>query len=173
MNNSYDISKNGKSGKPRGRTRTSNPDDKISDDVKPQSSFKTVAEKKAKTGYDERRFIGINPTFYRGMKEKSCKIELFMLEGLDGFEARSTRSKMTEVIMRGSGKLKEWFYEKGANNELPEEWALFKKQVSDFCCERDISQLKKYKEESWEDFIMRVRDFATLQKIEGKEVLGI
>ncbi|EJW03229.1 hypothetical protein EDEG_02397 [Edhazardia aedis USNM 41457] len=88
------------------------------------------------------------PTFSRGMSEKNIKIVFFMLEGMVGFENRTTCGKMTEVAMRGSDKLKEWYYEAGASDELPETWSDFIQKVIEFCTERDISHLKKYHDES-------------------------
>ncbi|EJW04649.1 hypothetical protein EDEG_01148 [Edhazardia aedis USNM 41457] len=36
--------------------------------------------------------------------------------------------------------------------------------VMDFCLGRDIAQIRKYREESWVDFLIRLRDFANYQK---------
>ncbi|EJW03712.1 hypothetical protein EDEG_01992 [Edhazardia aedis USNM 41457] len=168
--NSYNISSDKKSGRPRGRPRTSNPDDKQSDDAEPISFSGNFTDTKVNKKSENRFYGGSKPTFARGMTEKTLKIEFFMLEGLEGFENKTTRSKMTEVALRGSEGLKEWFYESGINRELPETWADFKKKVIDYCLERDITQIKKFNDETWENFFIRCNDFVKMQKIDTKVV---
>ncbi|EJW01991.1 hypothetical protein EDEG_03557 [Edhazardia aedis USNM 41457] len=114
--------------------------------------------------------LGRKPIFRRGMSEKNLKIEFFMLEGLDGFNGKDTRAKMTEVAIRGSENLKEWFYELGSDEKLPSDWVHFKKMVENFCLERDLSQIRKYREEGWIDYLIRIRDFVHFQKIDEKSV---
>ncbi|EJW03583.1 hypothetical protein EDEG_02095 [Edhazardia aedis USNM 41457] len=83
---------------------------------------------------------------------------------------KDTRANMTEVAIRSTCDMKKWFFELGANDELPAEWSEFKRLVMEFCLERDFSQIKKYREESWVDFLIRLRDFANYQKKSEKVV---
>ncbi|EJW04122.1 hypothetical protein EDEG_01602 [Edhazardia aedis USNM 41457] len=93
-----------------------------------------------------------------------------MLESTDGFENKSTCGKMTEVAIRGCSQVKEWFYESKSDGELPSEWSDFKTKVMDFCLGRDVKHLRKYYDESWEEFLIRIRDFSNFQKIDNKTI---
>jgi hypothetical protein len=94
--------------------------------------------------------------FARGVLEMKVRRELFILEGDDSFEMRTIRGKMTEVIKRSSEELKEHFYEKGVQNQLPDNWTDFKEFVVDFCKGQSLDTMIKYKNESWLEFVCRL-----------------
>jgi hypothetical protein len=64
-------------------------------------------------------------TFKRSMTSKKVRLELFMLEEIEDFENRTLRPKMQTVINRSCEELKELFFEKGIENDLPRNWEEF------------------------------------------------
>ncbi len=56
---------------------------------------------------------------------------------------------MTEVVKEGTEELKTWFYDKGIENELINNWNLFKELIVKFCSEQDIDSLRKFADETW------------------------
>ncbi|KCZ81850.1 hypothetical protein H312_00749 [Anncaliia algerae PRA339] len=74
--------------------------------------------------------------FKRGMELRTIKRMLFIMEGEDGFEQRSLRSKMTEVIKNSSREIQDNFYDSGIENKLARDWDSFKKHIEEFCSEK-------------------------------------
>jgi hypothetical protein len=83
--------------------------------------------------------------------------------GRDSFEMRTIRGKMTEVIKKSSEELKEHFCVNGVQNQLPDNWTYFKELVVDFCKGQSLNTMTKYKNESWLEFVCRLRDIAMLK----------
>ncbi|MGL5691345.1 MAG: retropepsin-like aspartic protease [Bacteroidales bacterium] len=105
------------------------------------------------------------------MKELQVKCELFILECSEHFEDKTIKTKMIEVVKRGTPELKEWFYRLGTDNDLPTDWDSFKKEVINFCTGKDIQNVTKYRDEQWSAYISRVQDFINLNKIEDEKAL--
>ncbi|KCZ76970.1 hypothetical protein H311_02025, partial [Anncaliia algerae PRA109] len=101
--------------------------------------------------------------FKRSMDEKAVKRSLFILEGEEGFEDKSLRGKMTEVIKRSSKELQDSFYDLGIKGELMVDWDSFKHYIVEFCLRQDINSISKYNNETWSDYITRLNDWAKLR----------
>jgi hypothetical protein len=71
--------------------------------------------------------------FKRNMEERTVRINLFMIEGETGFEKCSLREKMTKTALHGDARFRDWYFERGIENELPSEWEEFKRMVLEFC----------------------------------------
>lgn len=104
--------------------------------------------------------------FKRNMSEHKVKVQLFMMEGEAGFEELTIRSKMTEVAARGDNNLREWFYEAGVSGELPETWEEFKTRLVEFCVGTGIDALRKYKDEKWSSYILRLKEWCAFRSHE-------
>jgi hypothetical protein len=55
----------------------------------------------------------------KGVEEKKVKRELFLTEFEEGFENKSLKGKMTEILRRSSEELREFVYELGVSEKLP------------------------------------------------------
>ncbi|KAF9756175.1 hypothetical protein NGRA_3292, partial [Nosema granulosis] len=86
--------------------------------------------------------------FVNNMTEKEVKKrELFMLECETDFEKLPLRTRMMMVIKKSVPKLKDWFYEKGTDGNLPDTWEDFKTQIVDLCTEQALESLQRYNNE--------------------------
>jgi hypothetical protein len=117
----------------------SNPGSKDPDD---ESMFRQTNSSKYLKKIREEDYYGASTgrgvVFKREMKSKEVKIELFMLEGLDEFSGSSLRGRMQMVINKICKELKELFFERSIENDLPTSWENFKVFVEDFCCNKGI-----------------------------------
>lgn len=101
-----------------------NPSNKKLDDD--PTKARIMQQDKSTKNVDSRLYSsGVNSqkaVFKRNMNEKKVKLELFLIEGNDNFEGKSVRAQMNEVVYKGTDELKEWFYEMGISNNLPNKW---------------------------------------------------
>ena len=109
--------------------------------------------------------------FMKNMDEKTVRIRLFLIEGERNFEVMSLREKCTIVAAKGDTKFQEWFVETGTNEKLANNWENFKTQVIEYCTNEDLKDLKKYKDETWSDFVKRMKQHALLKQISETEVI--
>ncbi|KAG0442406.1 Retrovirus-related Pol polyprotein from transposon 17.6 [Dictyocoela muelleri] len=107
----------------------------------------------------------------RNMNERDVRVEIFMFEGEDNFDTLSLRAKMTQLVKRSNSEVKEWFYEMGIEEKLPESWNEFKIKIIDFCCGQGIDNIRKYKEELWSQYLERLRCCAKDKNISEEDVL--
>ncbi|KAG0420327.1 hypothetical protein EQH57_0196 [Dictyocoela roeselum] len=114
--------------------------------------------------------VGSSTPFYRNMKERQIKIEIFMIEGEDGFENLSLRSKMTQIMKRSSSDIKSWFYEMGIDGSLPKTYEDFKSKFVDFCSGQSLDNMVKYREELWSAYLERLRCVANERNIGEDEI---
>jgi hypothetical protein len=129
----------------RGRP-SSNPGKRRPDDENKRFQPKQMihAQEKARMASNfENNYTNI--IFKRGIKERDARKELFLLEGIEGFEENSLRSRMTVIIQRSEEELKELYYDLGIKNELPKTWADFKEFVVGFCMNESLYTLKNMK----------------------------
>ncbi|KKO73556.1 hypothetical protein AAJ76_483000665, partial [Vairimorpha ceranae] len=94
------------------------------------------------------------------LQEEEVKRELFIIECEDGFKPRSEKSKMISVIKKSSVDIKNWFYETGSRNSLPESWDEFKLRIIDLFIEQVLDSLYRYTNEPWSKYVERIRDKA-------------
>jgi hypothetical protein len=62
----------------------------------------------------------------RGMQEKPVRKNIFLMEGDEGFENKSLRGQMNEVIRRSCTELQDVFYELGISGGFPKVWKRLK-----------------------------------------------
>jgi hypothetical protein len=145
-----------------------------SDDKRRKSQKKTrevpVQEKTGNVLRDSSLYQKV-VVFKHGMEERETRRELFILEGDDGFENRSLRSKMTEVVKKGSVELKEWFYEKETSGDLPNTWEEFGDELVKFCSGRNIESMYRYQNESWSEYCIRSQEWSCLKNCREEVIL--
>jgi hypothetical protein len=130
----------------RSSNRSSNPGDNDPDDghndfMAMHREYPTISNVRSDMHMDTSRNKEV--VFKRNMTHKKVLLELFIIEGLDYFESKCLRSKMTEVIKLCSEDLKMSYYEKGVSGELPETWDDFKAFIVEFCTDVGIESVKK------------------------------
>lgn len=108
--------------------------------------------------------------FRRGMREYEVRMNLFMIEGQNGFEVMNLRSKMTAVVARGNNDVKEWFYDRGVSETLPMSWEEFETELVGFCVDIGIDDIKKYREEMWSSYVIRLKEYCMIRKL-GEELV--
>ncbi|KCZ73864.1 hypothetical protein H311_05175, partial [Anncaliia algerae PRA109] len=82
--------------------------------------------------------------FCKNLIEKEVKKFLFILEGEEKFEKLTLRNKMTLVIKNAEEELKDWFYEKGSEDDLPKTWEEFKVEIIRYCTKTSIDSQRKF-----------------------------
>ena len=155
------------------KPKSSNPGKRNPDDEnrrKHQSlQQKSFANEKAKTVVIEKD-VSQNILFKRGMNEREVKKELFLLEGEEGFEEKSLRGKMTVVIKKSCKELSEKFYDLGVEERLPVSWTTFKEFVVSYCTEQGIDSVRKFGEETWSKYLLRLREWARMRNIPDESI---
>ena len=109
--------------------------------------------------------------FTKGIPDKNARINLFILEGQAGFEKLSVREKTALVARNSDNALREWYYTKGSADELPRTWSEFKNMFVEYCTNKGIDNLKKYAEEKWIDYIIRIKNTAEINSLPEIEVI--
>ena len=104
------------------------------------------------------------------LQEEEVKRELFIIECEDGFKPRSEKSKMISVIKKSSVDIKNWFYETGSRNSLPESWDEFKLRIIDLFIEQVLDSLYRYTNEPWSKYVERIRDKAISTNASNEQV---
>jgi hypothetical protein len=69
----------------------------------------------------------------RGMGRNTVNRELMLLEYEDGFDERSLKGKIREVLRRGSVEMNENIYDLVLQESQPDDWLGFKQFVVEFC----------------------------------------
>lgn len=54
----------------------------------------------------------------------------------------------------------------GINNELPGTWEVFKNLLIDFCIGSGIDVLRKYKEEKWSSYVLRLKEWSEFRQLD-------
>jgi hypothetical protein len=110
--------------------------------------------------------------FKRGMCEKDVKLELFIIETDDEFEEKPLKSKMVYVLKKCVNELKRLFYELGVESKLPSDWDAFKEFVIGFCTNKSIYDLRKYEDEVWSEYVLRITEWARNRNFSEDVVLS-
>lgn len=108
--------------------------------------------------------------FSRNMKIRDVKIEMFIIESDDNFEILSLKSKMTQLIKKSNKDIKDWYYEMGIQESLPNCYEDFKSRFIDFCCGQGLENLKKYRDEPWSQYLERLRCVANEKNISEDDI---
>lgn len=109
--------------------------------------------------------------FKKGMKTNDLKINLFICEQESGFSERELNSKINYIAKQSDMKIKEWYYDLGVNNNLPNDWEEFKERLISFCSELGIEDIKKYADENWSSFLIRLQGMGKLKNINEETIL--
>ncbi|MGL5709134.1 MAG: reverse transcriptase domain-containing protein, partial [Aeromonas sp.] len=157
------------------RAGTSNPgrqypDDEISK-IRNVNQLKTIQKNKMDMAENESNVSRNNFIFKRGVEERIIRRELFLYEYDERFEERSLKIKMIEIIKRSSEELKEVFYQLGIDDNIPSSWENFKSFIIDFCLEQSINIVRKYNDERWSEYCLRLKQLAIQKNWTEKEVL--
>ncbi|EJW04526.1 hypothetical protein EDEG_04219, partial [Edhazardia aedis USNM 41457] len=132
-------------------------------------------ENPIKVGCDDQAYcynrINENLIFFKNQTEKNILVKFFMIEGEPEFTSLPLRGKMHKVAMCGDSNFQGWFYEKGITRELPDEWESFKTEVKNYCLGQNLSDLKRYYNEKWSNYVLRLQDWVDYRSIDQKEVL--
>ncbi|KAF9760719.1 Retrovirus-related Pol polyprotein from transposon 17.6 [Nosema granulosis] len=108
--------------------------------------------------------------FTKNMQEKEVLRELFIMECESDFETQSLKTKMMKVIKLSIPELKDWFYDKGVDGNLPSEWEEFKCQIVNLCTEQALESIYRYRDEPWSSYIVRLKDKGFSTNIPEEEI---
>ncbi|KAM0673865.1 hypothetical protein GVAV_002703 [Gurleya vavrai] len=67
----------------------------------------------------------------------------------------------------------DWIVENAANNSLPIDWLDCKEKIVAYCTEKNIDNIKMYKNEKYGDFLHRCNDMKRLHNLDEKDVLRL
>ncbi|MGL6196546.1 MAG: reverse transcriptase domain-containing protein, partial [Thermoguttaceae bacterium] len=108
--------------------------------------------------------------FKKGSIGKEIAIELALLEWEDGFMQGSLKDKLARIAQFGDMRFKEWLIEKIAEDNFSGDWDDIKKDIKDFCTSENIGEIRKYKDETWSAFLMRLVMKAQFTNTEEGEI---
>ena len=77
---------------------------------------------------------------------------------------------MISVTKKSSVDIKDWFYETGSRNSLPESWDEFRLRIIDLCIEQVLDSLYRYTNEPWSKYVERIRDKAISTNASNEQV---
>jgi hypothetical protein len=95
--------------------------------------------------------------------------QLFIQEGLNGFEEQSLRNMMTEVINQSSENFRIYF-KLGVAGELPNSWDEFKKFVVGFCIGESIFTIERFCDELYSAYFKRLREWCKTHKVSEEKL---
>jgi hypothetical protein len=144
--------------------RKSNLDKNISTDFTPSRGVaqqrSLAAEKTRNVAQSTYRNGPQKEVLRKGLTEKQVKTELWIIEGEDNFLEQSIRSQLSKVARSGDALFKEWIVERGSSGDIPESWEVFKPKIINYCLGKDLETINKYSDESWSDYVIRLKDTA-------------
>ena len=94
-----------------------------------------------------------------------------MLEGSVGFEKLTIREKQTVLIKKSNYEIREWYFNKGMENELPKNWDKFKEIFVEYCIDQGIENVRKYNDETWSEYVKRLKMISENKNIEQPTVM--
>ncbi|KAM0674348.1 hypothetical protein GVAV_001961 [Gurleya vavrai] len=109
----------------------------------------------------------------KGLSEKEIRRTIYIIEGEDGFEDRNLRGKISTMAQYGDCEFRDWIDENAANNNLPIDWLECKEKIVAYCTEKNINNIKMYKDEKYSDFLHRCNDMKRLHNLDKKDVLRL
>jgi hypothetical protein len=170
-NNKRKINKLSSSNSSNASNAESNHENKFSYDSKfdqPSRSPKYFSKIKESSEFSAK--IKSNIVFRRSMSSREVRIELFMLEGIEDFECKPLRPRMQIVINKGCKELKDLFFQKGIDEDLPKSWEEFKEFIVEFCCDQGIESISKYRDEPWSMYFTRLKEWAMSRNYHEEKV---
>lgn len=163
-------------GKRTGRGKEkSNLDNKVSNDLPPsrekaqQNRF--AIEKASYVAHSTHKTDSQKEILFKGLTEKQVRAEIWIIEGEDNFLERGIRSQLSRIAKYGDRLFKEWIVDRGCSNNCPESWEEFKPQIINYCIGKTLEMIEKYSEESWSDYIIRLKDAAKRNGLAEENVI--
>ncbi|KAG0437306.1 hypothetical protein DMUE_3767 [Dictyocoela muelleri] len=92
-----------------------------------------------------------------------CRSKCFKELDLDGI--------ILHIVERSDKNIQKWYFEKGSRNNLPDSLEKFIDELKSFIQERGIYQIKRYSEESWIDYLMRIKHLKDSHRISNDEII--
>ena len=105
------------------------------------------------------------------MKQDGVKIKFFILEGIQGFDELTFREKCSYVVFRSEDRLQEDYYAKAIEGNFNKPWSEFKSFMLDYCTKQSLEDVKKYKEETWAEFMERLEMIKEKKEISEKHII--
>lgn len=130
-------------------------------------------EKKNSRQESQRTHMGWQPSirFKQNLDQKRVKTELWILEGEDDFEGLTHRAKVSRVARQGDDEFTDWLMKKDIEGELPESWPEFKQLIISYCTGTTMKSIHQYDNETYSNYIKRLRDISKLNGIQEEEVI--
>jgi hypothetical protein len=105
-------------------------------------------------------------TFHRGMGTREIEIELFLMEDDIEFGGLPDGGKISRVIRSASHELKSWYAgERVKGNVKNDDWTGFKSKIIEYCRGETVENLRKFKDEAWSEYIIRLRDWCMFRNV--------
>ncbi|KRH93151.1 hypothetical protein M153_14070001, partial [Pseudoloma neurophilia] len=85
----------------------------------------------------------------------------------------SDKQKVAAIIARCDQSLQTWYFERGSQQSLPTEWSEFKEMFIQQAADSGLEKVEKYKDESWGNYLKRLKMEAQRRKLDDNEVLKV
>jgi hypothetical protein len=143
----------------KGRAK-SNPENKISDDNLSSRDSNWLTNLKNKNlrnaSKPDNTCVKVAAKLTKNMVEKDILMELYMIEGEDGFDSLTSRAKVSKISKSGDKDFCSWLFEKGSCGELPDDWIALKKCIVQYCTSAGLENTRMYSEELLSDYLIRL-----------------
>lgn len=74
------------------------------------------------------------------------------------------------MMKNASKEILEWYCDKGVDGELPQTWSEFWSAVIEFFTGQTLENIKRYKNEPWTEFFIRLAEWTENRKISNIDV---
>ena len=90
---------------------------------------------------------------------------------MSGFDTMNFRERCSQVIIRASDELQEEYYTKAVKENFNSSWDEFKTFAVEFCTSSSIDDIRKYNDETWSQFMERIKLIDTHKGIDDDTLL--
>ncbi|KAG0425226.1 hypothetical protein DMUE_6048, partial [Dictyocoela muelleri] len=108
--------------------------------------------------------------FRKNITEKEVEIKLFILETTRGFMDMNIKEKIAAVLKQSDFKFQEYLFNKIADKNEIKDYDDLRHFIINYCTSKGIENVNKFKEESWSEYLKRIKLIAMDRNINENEV---
>ncbi|KAG0438459.1 hypothetical protein DMUE_3076 [Dictyocoela muelleri] len=114
----------------------------------------------------------LNNNLLKGMNRRDVDVKIFMLCESRGFEELSLKEKFMYIIEKSDDPIQRWYFEMGSKGNLPTSFDTFLDKLKEFIKGKSLYQIIKYGEESWSEYISRLRSTCSISNKDDEDIIS-
>ncbi|KAG0420597.1 Gag polyprotein [Dictyocoela roeselum] len=131
---------------------------------------KSLSDQNDSTAYPQAN-NNYNPRLVKGMNSRDADVKIYMISLSKGFKEADIEQQFLRIIEQSDSIIQNWFYEKGTSGNLPSDIDTFISELKDFIRGRSVSQIRKYKDENWLEYLQRLKSVKLSNPCSNEELL--